>query len=224
MIPAGGQIVFEMQDSWAYSTASDKSISVLTAKTTGTEVLYDDTSSHILTISNFADVAANTPLMITLTNVQSSTGSTKINFVKSLVSKDELGNEINTWDTTHPDSTKIEITTTTSTTKYISSGWELDIIPDNAKAPSKGDARMKFKLDTTLCKGTVLSIEYPSSIMAHTSIDIKDFCWSKTQYKSCGASGSKLNLVLNEEVASGSYIELYVEETITLPSTDAETT
>jgi hypothetical protein len=87
---------------------------------------------------------------------------------------DAEGNKINTWDATDLESLKIEITTTTSTSKYLSSGWELDIMPDNAKAPSAGDARMKFKLDTSLCQGTVLSIEYPSSLMAHPNGDIKD--------------------------------------------------
>jgi len=76
-----------------------------------------------------------------------------------------------------------------------------DIIPNNASAGT-ADSLIKFNVEVSLPKGTVLQVLYPAPItLAGNDGDaFKDLCWSNIKYTRCeSAGGNSIELELAED-------------------------
>lgn len=80
----------------------------------------------------------------------------------------------------------------------------------NKLLPVSSDVEIEF--DSTL--GTLFSTETGS---------IQDDCWSSKQYSSCSVNGGIVTITFEEEISSGTSIEVYFDSAVTLGAAQTHT-
>jgi len=85
-------------------------------------------------------------------------------------------------------------------------------MPNNAASTGLvADAHISFKVSQSLKKGTLVTIKAASTLaLNHSTGSIMNECFSKVRYQSCAVQTGALQLVIDEDVAALSAIELYV--------------
>jgi len=85
-------------------------------------------------------------------------------------------------------------------------------MPNNSASTGLvADAHLSFKVSQPLKKGTLVTIKAASNLSAaHSTGSIMNECFSKVRYQSCEVQTGGLQLVIDEDVAALSAIELYV--------------
>lgn len=150
--------------------------------------------------------------------VVTNSGSATTKLVDSLLSLDAAGgNQINIW--THATSVNVAVNTTAGTTG-VSSDWAFSFIPNNANVGVPVDGHLKFKVNQTLPKGTILQITFPDNIgQAFGTGNINNDCFSKISYTECSVTASsRLQMTIAEDVTALNFIELYVTLGYNMPA------
>lgn len=75
-----------------------------------------------------------------------------------------------------------------------------------------------FKVSYDLCEGSTVSIDQPDNLTLYASGDLKDTCFSTTEYSSCSVVNGKITLVFEEAITTNNTIEVFVKKAVQLNS------
>lgn len=155
------------------------------------------TAGAVLTISAFGAVSDSQALSVSCTYVKVTSSGTNVALLASVISFDAAsGNELNKWGTA-----ALVTIDNTSVTEGTSTDWSIDIIPDNASFAGAADGHLKFKVSKKLPACSDVTISFPDNLSsAHSTGDIKNYCWSTKEYSTCEIASSKIELQFAEDI------------------------
>jgi len=170
-----------------------------------------------VTVTKFAAISSGSTVSITCTYLTGPTESTADTVTVFTIKDDQsTPKEIQAICATIPETA---ISAATTTTKGTSSNWSHSISPNNI-SQTNVNGSFKFKLTNAIPKGTDVTIAYPTGVtQSIAGTDLSDYVWSTVCYSACIVSGNGIKLTTAEDVASGAFIELWIDEGFDTPST-----
>jgi hypothetical protein len=175
-----------------------------------------------VTVTKFAAVTSGSTVSIGCTYLTGPAASTA-DVIASYAVKDDQNprNELQKICATNPQAI---ISAATTTTKGTSSNWTHSIMPNNI-SQTNVNGTFKFKLTNAIPKGTEVTIAYPTGVtQSIAGTDLSDYVWSTVTYSACIVSSNGIKLTTAEDVASGAFIELFIDEGFDTPSTTTQST
>jgi hypothetical protein len=219
LIPAGGYIVATVDSNWGVAYPAACSVSGLTNQSTTITVIAT-LSSNTCTLTNFAEVSANSSITLTFTGLlpptyTSNTSNTSQPFLSSIVSSFFI-NIITTYqiDST---STAVVLTIAAANSTGRSSFVTKTTYPQNAMATDV-DLYLKFSLANSVPMGGVMELTSPLTFKI-SSINTKNQVWlTPLKYSAVSFSSNTLSITLAEDYTAGTILELYIEKAVDNPT------
>jgi hypothetical protein len=215
LIPAGGNIVATVDSSWGVASPAACAVTGLTNQSSTLSVTAT-LSSSTCTVTQFAEVSANSSITLTFTGLLPPTSTGLINFLSSIVTNFIIVTTPYQIDS----SAAVTVTVTASNSTGRSSFVTLTTYPQTALAKDV-DLYLKFSLSNSVPKGGVLELSSPLTFKISTNP--MDQVWLAPLKYSAVSYSSSLSITLAEDYAAGTTLELFIDKAVDNPSSTTTT-
>jgi hypothetical protein len=223
LIPAGGNIVATIDENWGVAYPAACSVSGLSNQ--GTYLIVTAIlSSSTCTVTNFAEVSANSSISLTFTGLlpptyTSSTSNTSQTFLSSIVTNFIISSTTYQIDTT---STAVVLTIAAANSTGRSSFVTKKTYPHNAMTTDV-DLYLKFSLANSVPKGGLLELTSPLTFKISTNNTSNQVWLTPLKYSGVYFSSNTLNIFFAEEYTAGTMLELFIENAVDNPTSTTTT-
>jgi hypothetical protein len=222
LIPAGGNIVATVDSNWGVASPAACSVSGLINQSPYLVVIAT-LSSSTCTVTQFAEVAANSPITLTFTAmvppVYTSSISGTATFLTNIVTNFIISSTSYPIDST---SSAITVTLLQANIPGRSSFVTKTTYPQNAMTTDV-DLYLKFSLANSVPKAGVLELTSPLTFKLSTN-NTKNQVWLfPLKYSAVSFSSSPLSITLAEDYTAGTTLELFIDKAVDNPTSTTTT-